>query len=79
MHENDISFKIRGVVFDIHKKLGPGLLESVYEEVLFYELTEIGFKVDISVMLTPHFGDIDPPSQKMVQRTESMTILHLFS
>ncbi len=27
----------------------------------------------------PCFGDIDPPSQKMVQRTDSMTILHLFS
>ncbi|MCD6355219.1 MAG: hypothetical protein J7L95_06695 [Prolixibacteraceae bacterium] len=27
----------------------------------------------------PHSGDIDPPSQKMVQRTDSMTILHLFS
>ena len=45
MKENDISYKIRGVVFEIHKQLGPGLLESVYEEILFSELVSIGLKV----------------------------------
>ena len=45
MNENDISYKIRGVAFEIHKQLGPGLLESVYEEVLFSELVSIGLKV----------------------------------
>ena len=38
MNENDISYKIRGIVYDIYNKLGPGLLESVYEEILCYEL-----------------------------------------
>ena len=45
MNENDISYKIRGVAFEIHKQLDPGLLESVYEEVLFSELVSIGLKV----------------------------------
>lgn len=46
MTENGIS----GVVFDcalkVHKSLGPGLLESAYEECLFYELKKSGLSVE---------------------------------
>ena len=37
---NQISAKIRDSVFKIHMEFGPGLLESTYEECLFYDLTE---------------------------------------
>ncbi len=40
MDENEISAIIVDCCFKIHKTLGPGLLESVYEEVLCYELAE---------------------------------------
>jgi len=43
--ENHLSKIIVDTCFHIHVGLGPGLLESVYEEVLFYELTQQGFKV----------------------------------
>lgn len=46
MKENEISYKIRGIVYKIHKELGPGLFESVYEEVLYYELKKDGLKVE---------------------------------
>ncbi|MCF6184403.1 MAG: GxxExxY protein [Bacteroidales bacterium] len=46
MNENDISYKIRGIVYDIYNELGPGLLESVYEEILFYELQNAGLKTE---------------------------------
>lgn len=36
--ENQISKIVLDISFMIHKDLGPGLLESVYEEILFYEL-----------------------------------------
>jgi len=42
MNENELSAIIVNCCYNIHKKLGPGLLESVYEEVLCYELTESG-------------------------------------
>jgi len=41
MDENDISYQIRGAIFKVYNALGPGLLESVYETVLTYVLTEM--------------------------------------
>lgn len=51
MHENEISYLIRGAIFKVYKKLGPGLLESVYELALEYELRKKGLKVERQVFL----------------------------
>jgi len=45
MTENEISYKIIGAAIEIHKTIGPGLLESAYENALAYELREMGFDV----------------------------------
>lgn len=45
MHENELSGLIIGCAINVHKKLGPGLLESAYEECLHYEIIKIGLKV----------------------------------
>lgn len=45
MTENEISGKIIGVAIELHKALGPGLLESAYEAPLAFDLREIGFDV----------------------------------
>ena len=46
MTENDISYQIRGAIFEVYNSLGPGLLESVYEEALVYEIEQRGLKVE---------------------------------
>ncbi|MBP1675767.1 MAG: GxxExxY protein [Bacteroidetes bacterium] len=46
MTENELSKFIVNIAFQIHNKLGPGLLESVYEEIMFHELINLGFKVE---------------------------------
>ncbi|QIA06258.1 GxxExxY protein [Draconibacterium halophilum] len=46
MKENDISGKIIGCAIEVHKALGPGLLESAYEECLFYEIKAAGLLVE---------------------------------
>lgn len=43
---NEITYQIRGAIFDVYNELGPGLLESVYEEALVYEFGKRGLVVD---------------------------------
>ncbi len=45
MAENELSKIIVNTAYQIHIGLGPGLFESVYEEILYYELTKIGLSV----------------------------------
>lgn len=46
MTENEITYEIRGAIYDVYKELGPGLLESVYEEALCFELEKRGLRVE---------------------------------
>ncbi len=46
MLEADLAYQIRGAIFDVYNELGPGLLESVYEEALVFELQQRGVKVE---------------------------------
>jgi GxxExxY protein len=45
MNENELSNKIIGAAIELHKVLGPGLLESAYENSLVYELNNFGLNV----------------------------------
>ncbi|MEJ7625788.1 MAG: GxxExxY protein [Ferruginibacter sp.] len=38
MHENEIASKIIGIAIEVHKTLGPGLLENAYKECMFYKI-----------------------------------------
>jgi GxxExxY protein len=46
MDVNDISGAVIGCAIEVHKLLGPGLLESIYESALCYELTEAGIEFE---------------------------------
>lgn len=46
MTENQISEKIIGCAIQVHRELGPGLLESSYQECLYFELLQSGFFVE---------------------------------
>lgn len=45
MTENEIAKSVIGSAIQVHKTLGPGLLESAYEECLFYEINKSGLEV----------------------------------
>ena len=49
MKENDLGTKILEAAISIHRELGPGLLESVYEVILCRELKEFGLNVERQV------------------------------
>jgi GxxExxY protein len=51
MSENEISSQIIGAAIEVHKHLGPGLLESSYEACLLFELRQMGLSVKSQVAL----------------------------
>ncbi|MEX2380056.1 MAG: GxxExxY protein [Vicingaceae bacterium] len=58
MTENEISHKIIGAAIEVHKELGPGLLESSYETCLAYELKQLGFNVKTQIALPVVYKDV---------------------
>ena len=46
MSENEIASKVIGISIDVHKALGPGLLESAYKECLYYKIEKSGLYVN---------------------------------
>lgn len=58
MSENEISSKIIGACIEVHKQLGPGLLESSYEHCLVYELRNMGLEVRQQVALPIIYKEI---------------------
>ena len=55
MTENQITYQIRGAIYDVYKALGPGLLESVYEEAMVYELQKRDLKVTRQMEVPIHY------------------------
>ena len=61
MTKNDVtqlSYEITGLAIRVHKALGPGLLESVYEKCLCYELQKNGYHVLQQVFVPVVYGEI---------------------
>jgi GxxExxY protein len=58
MTENEISYQIRGAIFNIYENLGPGLLESAYERTLIYELKKRGLLVESQVPIPIIYEEI---------------------
>lgn len=54
---NDLSGKIINGAIAVHKELGPGLLESVYQQCLIYELRRAGLSVESELMLPIRYRD----------------------
>lgn len=58
LSENQLSEKIIGCAIEVHRKLGPGLLKSAYQECLMFELKQIGLRVEKELALPVVYKDI---------------------
>lgn len=58
MIENELSNKVIGLAIEVHKALGPGLLESAYKECLFYKIQQKGLKVEKEKAMPLVFEDV---------------------
>jgi GxxExxY protein len=54
-----LSYKIIGLAIEVHKQLGPGLLESAYQECLFYVIKKAGLKVEKEKSLPIIYKEIE--------------------
>lgn len=58
MSENELSNIVIGSAIKVHTALGPGLLESVYRECLYYEISKSGFRVEKEKSLPVIYEDV---------------------
>lgn len=58
MIENELSKEIIGCAIEVHKQLGPGLLESAYQECLYYELKQAGLKVQKEIPMPTVYKEV---------------------
>ena len=47
MDDNELTYKIIACAIEVHRNLGPGLLESAYQKCLIYELEKAGLKYEV--------------------------------
>lgn len=59
MEFDPLSPKVLGSAIEVHRTLGPGLLETVYEKALAQELTDAGLQVDAQVQLPVIYKERD--------------------
>jgi GxxExxY protein len=59
MSENEISYKVRGAIFKVFNALGPGLLESIYESALYYQLNKDGLKIVKQINLPVKYDNVE--------------------
>jgi GxxExxY protein len=55
LKKEDLTYKIRGAIFEVNRELGAGFLEKVYENALMIELKDRGLKAETQVPITVRY------------------------
>jgi GxxExxY protein len=71
----DLSYQIVGFAIKVHRELGPGLLESVYEKCLKYELEQNGFSVKQQLSVPIHYKGLDLETELRLDLLVNDTII----
>lgn len=80
MTENELSYIIRRCIFNVYNNLGPGLLESVYEAALSYELSKTGIHHSVQVSLPVYYDSMKlKPGFRMDILVEDKVIIEIKS
>ena len=78
--DRDYTYKVLGCVYEVYKTLGPGLLESIYEQAMIRELTYQGFKVKNQVPVPVYYkGELICPDLRLDLIVDDRLILELKS
>jgi GxxExxY protein len=78
MEYNVLSSKIIAAAIEVHRELGPGLLESIYEQCLVQELRDRGLKVDQQITIPVHYkGRPLGQTMRLDMRVEDLIIIEV--
>ena len=58
MNINELTGIVVDLCIKIHSRIGPGCFERVYEEILYYELTKLGIKVERQLLLPIEYDEL---------------------
>ncbi|HMP68164.1 MAG TPA: GxxExxY protein [Pirellulaceae bacterium] len=58
MEFDQLSNRVIGCAIEVHRYLGPGLLESTYEQCLAHELTRNSINIELQLALPVHYKDV---------------------
>lgn len=72
---NEITNSIIGAAIQVHRVLGPGLLESAYEACLAFELTQRGLKMEQQKPLPVIYNDISSPGYKRFSTVSAGSVI----
>jgi len=80
MNINELTAVVVDLCIKIHSKIGPGCFERVYEEILYYELTKLGYKVERQILLPINWDELHiNNAYKIDLLVEDMLVLELKS
>lgn len=70
-----LSYEIIGLAIKVHNNLGPGLLESIYEECLKYELLKNGYEVQQQVIVPIIYDNVQMNTRLIVDLLVNETVV----
>ncbi len=59
MDENEVSNQVIGAAIEVHRHLGPGMLEMIYRDCLAHELRSRGLRAEKEVMFPVRYKDLE--------------------
>ena len=74
---NQLSKRVIGCAIEVHRQLGPGLLERLYEEALLYELNAAGIGTERQVAVPVRYKSAVLQGQRLDLLVEGMIVLEL--
>ena len=78
--DRSYTYKVLGCVYEVHKELGPGLLETIYERAMIKELRSQGFEVRNQVLVPVYYkGEMICPDLRLDLIIDNKLILELKS
>ncbi len=73
----ELTGKIIGAAIEVHRQLGPGFVESIYENALVYELRKRGLKVEQQLETPVFYDDVEVGKHRLDLLVEGEIVIDL--